>query len=734
LIMSVIMRMSFLKCAKMGLISFLIIVALVTNFAFKQASASDGNEGKVTSPGGYNLLRSKSLDKGSVKIIVKVRTAFTPEPLLRETDKHIQRALMSQIQNQVVAELEAKGRKLRSVRKYKYTPHIAMKVDSATLDALISSPDVISVEEDIPIPPALDLSVPRIGATQLHANSVTGSGVAVAILDTGVDKTHPFLLGSVVSEACYSTNDSDYDSSSLCPGGMEALETVGSAMPYSGNCPTGECDHGTHVAGIVAGRSAIVGNPGPGVAPETDIIAIQLFSRFDSDYWCDGQSPCALTWSSDQIQGLERVYELRNTYMIASVNMSLGGETYTEYCNEVSPAMKAAIDNLRAAGIATVIASGNSSDCAISFPACISSAISVGATDDDDAVAFFSNSAPFLSLLAPGQWITSSVPGGGYAEWAGTSMATPHVSGAWALMKQVLPTATVDEILSSFTSTGLSVTDQYCSVTKKRINVYEAYNLLGNNVALTVSKTGAGTGTVVSDLSGIDCGETCNSWFAKDTVVTLSAIADAGSAFGGWSGGGCTGTGPCTVTLLTNTSVTALFRKEVTIGTQITITGHNFGNRKGKVLIGDVSIKIDKNGWSDNTITCTANKVPKTSPDIFSLTIKPRGAASISLDGAIDVKSPEIDPLSVDHGFPGAKIKINGKFFGSKKRRPYLEYQGKTRRCKIDSWAFDSNNGDSEIVFIVPSRLTVREYQLNVKNRVGTVSAGDFTIDPLPLP
>jgi subtilisin family serine protease len=609
-----------------------------------------------------------------------------------------------------------------------------MTVDSTTLDALISSPDVISVEEDIPVPPLLDLSVPRIGAAQLHENSVTGSGWAVAVLDTGVDKTHPFLQNSVVSEACYSTNDSEYGSSSLCPGGAEESQAEGSAMPYGGSCLSGECDHGTHVAGIAAGRSGIIGSPGPGVAPEASIIAIQVFSRFVSLEYCGSSQPCTRSFTSDQMAGLERVYELRNTYSIASVNMSLGGGYYSSNCDE--NLLKASIDNLRDAGIATVIASGNDYSCgSISYPACISSAISVGATDDDDAVASFSNSAPFLSLLAPGQWIESSVPGGIYGEWAGTSMAAPHVAGAWALMKHANPDATVDEILSSFTSTGLSITDQYCSsVTKKRINVHETYSLLKGYANLAVSKTGVGTGIVTSDLTGIDCGETCSSWFTRDTVVTLSATADAGSAFGGWSGGGCTGTDPCIVGVSIGTSVTALFRKEVTVGTKITITGTNFGSRKGKVLIGDVSIKIDKYGWSDNTITCTVNRVPRASPGIFPLTIKPRGAASIILDGAIDVMSPVIDSLSVDHGFPGAKIKINGKFFGSKKRRPYLEYQGKTRRCKIDSWAFDPNTGDSEIVFIVPNRLVVGKYQVNVKNRVGTVSAGDLTIDPLPLP
>ena len=121
------------------------------------------------------------------------------------------------------------------------------------------------------------------------------------------------------------------------------------------------------------------------------------------------------SWSSDQILALERVLQLSATIDVASVNMSLGGGRYTSQtdCDDANAAKKAAIDNLRSVGIATVIASGNDGDSnGIGTPACISTAVSVGSTTKSDVVSSFSNSDTFLSLLAPGQSIQSAIPGG----------------------------------------------------------------------------------------------------------------------------------------------------------------------------------------------------------------------------------------------------------------------------------------------------------------------------------
>jgi len=186
-----------------------------------------------------------------------------------------------------------------------------------------------------------------------------------------------------------------------------------------------------------------------------------------------------MSYNTDQISGLQRVYDLRNTYHIASVNMSLGGGKYTGYCDASNISLKAAIDSLRAVGIATAIASGNNGYTdGISSPGCISTAVSVGATTKSDVVASYSNSASILCLLAPGSAITSSVPGGSFASWYGTSMATPHVAGAWAVLKSAKPRASVVEILNALTITGVPITDSRNSIVKPRIQVDKAVKVL----------------------------------------------------------------------------------------------------------------------------------------------------------------------------------------------------------------------------------------------------------------
>ena len=86
-------------------------------------------------------------------------------------------------------------------------PVVVLEVDAASLEALAANPEVLSIEEDIAVPPSLVQSNPLIGADVAWAAGYAGAGQAVAILDTGVDKTHPFLTGKVIAEACFSTTN-----------------------------------------------------------------------------------------------------------------------------------------------------------------------------------------------------------------------------------------------------------------------------------------------------------------------------------------------------------------------------------------------------------------------------------------------------------------------------------------------------------------------------------------------
>jgi subtilisin family serine protease len=443
-------------------------------------------------------LLAKARERGTVRVIVGLDVDFQAEGVLPSLQAaREQRQSIARVQSAVVHKLA--NAHATVVARFKTIPFMAFEVDADGLLALAALPEITDFEEDLPVPPDLASATAVIGADVAWAQGYTGVDQTVAILDTGVDKTHPFFStggDKVVSEACYSTNSPSYRATSLCPGGVEASTAPGSGV----NCDTtiARCDHGTHVAGIAAGDDG--SGPNFGVARGATVIAVQVFSRFDDDEegpvrYCglSGMpSPCALTYYADQIKGLERVYELHTDFNIAAVNMSLGGGRYfdTATCDSEHASRKAAIDNLRSVGIATIASSGNSGyRDSMGAPACISTAISVGATDDDDDVAWFSNVASFLDLLAPGVNIVSSVPGTGVTSKHGTSMAAPMVTGAWAVARAVSPSETITDILTLFRDTGTSVNDNQARgfvTDMRRINLDVAMDILANKVYMPV--------------------------------------------------------------------------------------------------------------------------------------------------------------------------------------------------------------------------------------------------------
>ena len=242
---------------------------------------------------------------------------------------------------------------LARARRFQLIPGFAAEVDAAALAELAADPDVEGIEVDRRMRPALSDSASLVGAPQTWSAGYTGSGWTIAVLDSGIDASHPFLAGKVVSEACYSNRGSTAGGTSLCPGGATVSTSPGSGL----NCGFTGCDHGTHVAGIAAGRAANTA----GIARDASLISIQVYTRFDTTADCGAQVPCLLSYASDEILALERVFALRDTYRVAAVNMSLGGGRYfsQSQCDSDNASLKAAIDQLRSVGIATVVASGN---------------------------------------------------------------------------------------------------------------------------------------------------------------------------------------------------------------------------------------------------------------------------------------------------------------------------------------------------------------------------------------
>src|SRR5213594_2843597 len=428
-----------------------------------------------------SALHDRARAEGEVRVLVEfaLPSGRVAESALAAPARSAFRQEIADTGSRVLSQLSQ--HQYRVLRRYLTSPLLALSVGPSALKELeASNLPIKRVMEDRIHKPVLMDSVPLIGADQAWAAGFDGSGRTVAVIDSGVDSAHPFLAGKVIEEACYSTT-SGFQSTTLCPNGAD--EQIG---PGAGvYCPLDleGCWHGTHVAGIVAGDGTSLDLPIWGVGRGASIMSIQVFSRINSFLDCGGAPPCLGAFTSDILAALERVYDRRTAHDFVSVNMSLGGGLFSAACD--NEPYKPFIDNLRAVGIATVVASGNDGATSqISAPACVSSAVSVGATTKDDRVADYSNVAPFMSLFAPGDEIISSYPGGNFAVASGTSMAAPHVAGAWAILKQAAPTASVDDILQALTSTGLPITDPRTGggTTKPRIQVDLALSvLLGEN-------------------------------------------------------------------------------------------------------------------------------------------------------------------------------------------------------------------------------------------------------------
>jgi subtilisin family serine protease len=299
--------------------------------------------------------------------------------------------------------------------------------------------DVAPATSPVKFTYSLNTSIPFISANIPFDSQYRGQGIYTVIIDTGIETSHPFFQNRVALEACFAA---------LCPNGKNQQIGSGAAKPVHW--------HGTHVAGIVAGYNSFF----YGVAPESNIIAINVFDATGAAY--DGDITRALNW----------VLSISDTYNIAAINMSLGGNTtYLTTCDDYVPSMTTAIENLRAKNIATVIAAGNNYAHGMSAPACISSSVSVAAMyTSTTTITNFSNINKYTTIAAPGYVINSSKTGAIYGTASGTSMAAPFVVGAFAVYRSKFGIQPVSKVVSDFKSTTKTAYDSYAKITIPRLD------------------------------------------------------------------------------------------------------------------------------------------------------------------------------------------------------------------------------------------------------------------------
>jgi subtilisin family serine protease len=380
----------------------------------------------------------------------------------------------------------------------------------------------VQVSDDVPNQPA---SLDVMGAHSVWDAGFTGQGQTLAILDSGVALDHVAFDGAIVAGACFSSTVTG-ESQSLCAGEVSQTTSLTSGDPGE-DCVTVDldpvaglegCGHGTHVAALAAGRKVTLGGyVFSGVAPDADIVAINVFSRFEGEE-CEEQggtdaAGCIRSWTSDQIAALEWLYENHSQLGTDLINMSFGGGVYFEPC-ETDP-LRPIVQLLVGEGVGVLASSGNDNyRNALSAPACIPEVISVANSisyDSGDEVGILvsSNKAPFLDIAASGTNLMSAYDvatvspqgqcqnansdggwfGGLILEGechyfrylTGTSMASPTAAGAFALLRQSFPDSNMAELLSAVQLTGNLSSDPLIGRGFASVNAGRAFRYLFND-------------------------------------------------------------------------------------------------------------------------------------------------------------------------------------------------------------------------------------------------------------
>jgi subtilisin family serine protease len=356
------------------------------------------------------------------------------------------------------------------LRRFEAINAMSGKITADGLRKLLDHPAVMRVDLDEGGTGSLAQAVPLANIDAIQSLGLSGSGVTVAVLDSGYDSDHPDLSDDLVGEACFCSGGGG-----CCPDGSSNQTGAGSAEDDHG--------HGTNVSGVVtsAGTIAPVGG-----APNADVVAVKVLDSSNS-FCC----------TSDVVAGLNWIINNRSDVDI--INMSLGTNAlFTGDCDNATAftmAFATAINTLRANGVPVFVSSGNDgSGTQMQAPACVANSIAVGAVWDSDVgaqtvlgctdattaadqVTCFSNSSTTTDLFAPGAPTTSTGFTGGTSTFFGTSQASPLAAACAALMLESDPTLTPNDIETALEASPTLVSDVTNGLSFPRLDCLAALGL-----------------------------------------------------------------------------------------------------------------------------------------------------------------------------------------------------------------------------------------------------------------
>ncbi len=428
-------------------------------------SASDSN--KVDEEV-ENLL--KQLDKVSVIVVLEddydALNEYSASVLSKKNIFEKRGMMIKSQQNRVLNKLNFESKigiietknneidfKLR--RKFTLVNGFSGEITKKGMEILRNDPNVRKIYPNRAVKAFLSESAEIVNATNTwrliyNGTNLTGKGESVCIIDTGVDYTHTDLGG------CAITDNINDGSCAKVIGGYDFVNSDEDPMDDNG--------HGTHVAGIVASNNEIY----TGIAPDANIVAIKSLDSGGNGY------------TGDVISGIDWCINNADAFNITVISMSLGtkGLLYPEHCDDSYLGTAAAVDAAIAKNISVIAAAGNEGSAdRIASPACIKNVTSVGAVNENDEIVYNRNN--ITDLFAPGISITSLENGGGTTSKSGTSMSTPHVAAAFALVAQYLKLAEnrdaiPNEAESCLKDTGKQIYDSETGLTFPRINIFGA--------------------------------------------------------------------------------------------------------------------------------------------------------------------------------------------------------------------------------------------------------------------